>query len=376
MSKQRPTAYHDPSAPTLIPVDDCETYDTGYRPNLPGQRTWWVFCPVTGLFANKYTLLGAMIESVARGQASLAPNWDRTYAGGIWYDFDCSAELLDAQLLMGAAIAVRVEFGRVTREDWEFEIEKAGAESSPGRPRRDAPIQDILQGILDENLTLHYARWEHYSDAKGGGRYQGPLLELAYWIGSEIGTLGSDATKYQQRDKDKWVVLHFHFQNHPSTFHHRKGQDTLFNLRRITGYHGRTVKRHSRISDSRVHGEYSHRFTVLKCENEEDWFVGCMETQSQTQTPATVQGCPYAAQLCRLVQQLYDRGYLAKQAFRLPYPVEKGREQRNPFVAWNYHADGESMCRNFLMVEKELGPGWTEWEVERIGDIHMCDQRR
>jgi hypothetical protein len=105
MSNQRPTEYHDPSAAVAIPVDDCETFDTGYRPNLPGQRTWWVFCPVTGLFDNKYSLLGAMIECAARGQASLAPNWDRTFAGGIWYDFDVSAELLDTQQLMGAAVS-------------------------------------------------------------------------------------------------------------------------------------------------------------------------------------------------------------------------------------------------------------------------------
>ncbi|GIJ90041.1 hypothetical protein Asppvi_008990 [Aspergillus pseudoviridinutans] len=105
MSNQQATDYYDPSAPRHIPIDDCLTYEAGYRPNLPGQRTWWVFCPVTGLFQNSYSLLGAMIECVARGQATLTPAWDRTFAGGIWYDFDCSADLLDVQVLMGAAIS-------------------------------------------------------------------------------------------------------------------------------------------------------------------------------------------------------------------------------------------------------------------------------
>ncbi|RHZ59819.1 uncharacterized protein CDV56_108183 [Aspergillus thermomutatus] len=105
MSSQQPTDYHDPSAARIIPVDDCPTYETGYRPNLHGQRTWWVFCPVTGLFQNDYSLLGAMIECVARGQATFAPAWDRTFAGGIWYDFDCSADVLEMQQLMGAAIS-------------------------------------------------------------------------------------------------------------------------------------------------------------------------------------------------------------------------------------------------------------------------------
>ncbi|GFF75218.1 hypothetical protein IFM62136_09015 [Aspergillus lentulus] len=95
---------NDPSAPHLIPVDDCLTYETGYRPNLPGQRTWWVFCPITGLFNSSYALLGAMIECVARGQATLTPNWDRTFAGGIWYDFDCGADVLDGQVLMDMAV--------------------------------------------------------------------------------------------------------------------------------------------------------------------------------------------------------------------------------------------------------------------------------
>ncbi|KAF4217580.1 hypothetical protein CNMCM8980_003524 [Aspergillus fumigatiaffinis] len=96
---------NDPSAPHLIPVDDCLTYETGYRPNLPGQRTWWVFCPVTGLFDSSYSLLGAMIECVARGQATLTPAWDRTFAGGIWYDFDCAADVLDEQVLMDMAVS-------------------------------------------------------------------------------------------------------------------------------------------------------------------------------------------------------------------------------------------------------------------------------
>jgi hypothetical protein len=52
----------------------------------------------------------------------------------------------------------------------------------------------------------------------------------------------------------------------------------------------------------------------------------------------------------------HDRGYLAKQAFRLPYPVNKGRELRNSFVPSNYHAEGESMCRNFVMVERYSMP--------------------
>jgi hypothetical protein len=46
-----------------------------------------------------------MIECVARGQATLTPAWDRTFAGGIWYDFDCAADVLDEQVLMDMAVS-------------------------------------------------------------------------------------------------------------------------------------------------------------------------------------------------------------------------------------------------------------------------------
>jgi hypothetical protein len=77
-------------------------------------------------------------------------------------------------------------------------------------------MRTILRGIRNGDLTLHYARWEHFNDRNNDGSREsreGPLLEIAYWIGSAIGTLGANANEYQETDNDKWVVFHFHYNN-------------------------------------------------------------------------------------------------------------------------------------------------------------------
>jgi chitinase len=77
-------------------------------------------------------------------------------------------------------------------------------------------MRTILRGIRNGDLTLHYARWEYFNNQSNDGSREGregPLLEIAYWIGSEIGTLGANANEYQETDNDKWVVFHFHYNN-------------------------------------------------------------------------------------------------------------------------------------------------------------------
>jgi chitinase len=76
-------------------------------------------------------------------------------------------------------------------------------------------IEDILDGIMNNELTMHYARWEHYADNNRGNRVaqSGPFLEIAYWIGTTIGTLGPNAYRYQETSQDRWVVFHLHTVN-------------------------------------------------------------------------------------------------------------------------------------------------------------------
>lgn len=75
-------------------------------------------------------------------------------------------------------------------------------------------LATIIQGILGGDLSVHYARWQ-YVASQGG-----PMLELAYWIGSTPGQSpapGVDNNR-EYRDtytpsggqEDRWVVMHLH----------------------------------------------------------------------------------------------------------------------------------------------------------------------
>ena len=71
-----------------------------------------------------------------------------------------------------------------------------GASGQSGVPN----VETILQGILDGDLSLHYARWQWVRNRESGNQ-PGPMLELAYWIGPHpnIDTTG-DARYNRYRD--------------------------------------------------------------------------------------------------------------------------------------------------------------------------------
>lgn len=74
-------------------------------------------------------------------------------------------------------------------------------------------LDTILEGIRLGHLTLHYARWQ-YQSGLSTGQQEGPLLELAYWIGPSPGQVLEDEELDQYRDftaeqareePDRWV---------------------------------------------------------------------------------------------------------------------------------------------------------------------------
>jgi len=80
-------------------------------------------------------------------------------------------------------------------------------------------VGTILEGIRTGSLSFDYARWQWYQNRE-------PFLEVAYWIGPNVGTLPSRGDEQTLRlDQyrgssggatgmpDQWVVMHFHF-NH------------------------------------------------------------------------------------------------------------------------------------------------------------------
>ena len=92
-------------------------------------------------------------------------------------------------------------------------IDVLDTDTSAQPPGSQPRMVTILRGIMNGALTLHYARWQPYADRQNNGLHAGPMLELAYWIGREIGVLGPNAEQYQEHDDDQWVVFHVHFRN-------------------------------------------------------------------------------------------------------------------------------------------------------------------
>ncbi|KAM7214825.1 hypothetical protein V8F06_009815 [Rhypophila decipiens] len=90
----------------------------------------------------------------------------------------------------------------------------------------------ILEGILNGDLSLHYARWAFLENQDG------PMLELAYRIGRVPGQEGPPATHDRYRDNhrntngrlERWVMFHIHIRTGPE----RAAPNTQF-LQQING---------------------------------------------------------------------------------------------------------------------------------------------
>lgn len=79
-----------------------------------------------------------------------------------------------------------------------------------GEAEAESSTQKRRIFALTGNLSLHYARWQWFG-GRVSGAPQGPLLELAYWIGPEPGVETHDAAFDIYRDMranrgwDRWV---------------------------------------------------------------------------------------------------------------------------------------------------------------------------
>ncbi|KAI9371422.1 hypothetical protein BJX61DRAFT_534794 [Aspergillus egyptiacus] len=128
-------------------------------------------------------------------------------------------------------------------------------------------IEDILRGILDGFLALHYARWEHYGNVRNGrqGPAAGPFLELAYGIGNRIGERGSNAGLYQDDPSDRWVVFHLHTLSDEHAFipDPNQADNPFMGVTHITVHHGQRLQtdteRDRERTDRRVYNRDSER---------------------------------------------------------------------------------------------------------------------
>ncbi|GKU22649.1 unnamed protein product [Fusarium langsethiae] len=120
-------------------------------------------------------------------------------------------------------------------------------------------VAATLQGILDKKLKLHYLRWLRTS------RVTEVILEIAFWIGDEVGVTPSQAIldRYSDRAhtiyRDRWVVFHFHIPIDRHTFLGRQ-EEFLVGVSSFNMYHSQTVVLPYRV-DRGSHQDYRAEFS-------------------------------------------------------------------------------------------------------------------
>ncbi|OJK02243.1 hypothetical protein ASPACDRAFT_58590 [Aspergillus aculeatus ATCC 16872] len=152
-------------------------------------------------------------------------------------------------------------------------------------------MKKILEAVNAGTLPLNYARWLRYSAANAGNNpyiVPGVILELAYWIGPEVGTVG-DSTYDQYRDMtdgtgaDQWVVFHLHFDEggetsnvHPFVSITQNGRTrTYARTASIRVYHGRyTVTAGNNLRVQSDSGSSTWRTSAFYCSGNAHWDIG------------------------------------------------------------------------------------------------------
>ncbi|RAH42220.1 glycoside hydrolase, partial [Aspergillus brunneoviolaceus CBS 621.78] len=196
-----------------------------------------------------------------------------------------------------------------------------GIVKSPG-------MKSILEAVNAGTLPLNYARWLEYQARNARDNpyiVPGVILELAYWIGPEVGTVG-DSTYDQYRDMtdgtgaDQWVIFHLHFDErgvdsnvHPFVSITEGGATATYSrTASIRVYHGRyTVTAGNNLRVQYDSGSSTSRSSAFYCSGNAHWDIG---RTSLTPTART-----WGAELQTWGTNLRET-YLDSDAWRLVYP--------------------------------------------------------
>lgn len=219
-------------------------------------------------------------------------------------------------------------------------------------------VVQAIRGVLSGELSLHYARWVLPNPARPDF-----LLEVAYWIGPQVGVPPSPDIRDRYRDnstahlatvdeagrpaEDRWVVFHLHFNRTlgvSPTSGTRNGR--LFRrdgmrflpLAEITAvFHSQHLLRRSMQTEPRVEWRFSQsrhenrrgrpmhdanlRLDVLRCPAP-GWAVGGARTQP---------GLTTSHYVYQFGQHLRTRGLTSEVAFRRLFPGTGDLDRR----LWN-----------------------------------------
>ncbi|RYO92560.1 hypothetical protein DL766_002359 [Monosporascus sp. MC13-8B] len=189
----------------------------------------------------------------------------------------------------------------------------------------DVPnFETILDGILNGDLSLHYARWQWAWGAESNAP-AGPFLELAYWIGPDPGVATTGDTRYdryrdmtyrspQQGGPDLWVVFHMHIDPSDPTWLASEGGHTYMGVPGFRIFHGQEARPFNDDDGAwRVEGGGGSQLTARHgwdCpEDQGYWYVGM---------PWDSTGAPRMLQLMqRWGEQLWNDGYASTLGLRL-----------------------------------------------------------
>ncbi|KAG8427488.1 hypothetical protein J3459_006666 [Metarhizium acridum] len=228
---------------------------------------------------------------------------------------------------------------------------------SPAHPS----VLAALNGVVNGDLTLHYARWLAFRSPQDRGNIDYFGLEIAYWIGPTLGvvpdtTIGNRYAS-SRAPNARWVVFHVHFERDTYTatdqaigFGRERGEMEAFRginmFRRINTrslatdnyYAGATILNvfhANRVqdfqnADSRVAGEdrigasaVNHRSTIFECVSEgpenprpSRWWIGAPAAEGATELESAI---------ARFGQHLVSTGIADMASFSHIYPNARGQ---------------------------------------------------
>ncbi|KAL0940480.1 glycosylhydrolase family 18-9 [Colletotrichum truncatum] len=176
-------------------------------------------------------------------------------------------------------------------------------------------ISLILGGILDGDLSLHYARWQNLPNQNG------PMLELAYWIGRTPGVAGGndmyrDPYMANGGPEDRWVVFHMHIDEGTQWLRTINGR-THVGVRSVQVFHGyeSNVRGDTAWRVENTDGERNSRDGFTCEEDDAVWYPGAavqLPTGTGTETDNV-----FLDRFQRWGQRLFNDGYMGSRALEL-----------------------------------------------------------
>ncbi|PYH48038.1 uncharacterized protein BP01DRAFT_313070, partial [Aspergillus saccharolyticus JOP 1030-1] len=275
-----------------------------------------------------------------------SPSWD---AESIVSQFLCDiATSANSIQSMGAASSILCELestsssttSKRTLEEL-FEDDESTRSANGDQPT----ILAALRGVVNGDLTFHYARW-----IQGSTRRE-VNLELAFWIGPTPGTAPTTSMLATYGDSgdtvntDRWIVFHLHMPLDAYTFPALTSSNRNFypGVSAMTVYHSQTLHSLGNNADPRAEfrfsntydnngasgvnvgtrANYNGRAEAIACNSNNRWYIGRDSTaniqaarRSRTNLPVT-----YVTELNAFGLWLYNQGLFSYSNLAYLWPT-------------------------------------------------------